>query len=101
MKKRPTHPAAWHPQGGESDLLCYLQDTSKAALIDIVLDLVGLAEGIDIPTVEQVAALANPRLKIRDDRDPMPSVRKWAVERARRQAGRRSDPWGMNRKAQS
>lgn len=60
-KKRPTHP--------RSDGARYLSLLSKAALIDLLLDAVDLAEGEDWSMAELEASV-RPRLAARGDRVP-------------------------------
>lgn len=68
-KKTWTHPDAWHPGGGLTDAVLYLDKMSKAALVDIVLDALALQEPGRV-TLAATKAFCDPRLIARGDSPP-------------------------------
>jgi len=66
-KKRATHPAAYHPEGGPSDIYLYLSGMSKIAVIDVLLDILEAADSLSL---EEVVEICKPRLRARNDRSP-------------------------------
>lgn len=68
-KKPPTVPMA---EGVEH----YLDQLSKSAVVDLLLDALGRLEGgePDSVTLEALQSFAGPRLRVRGDREPKPYV---------------------------